>query len=178
MKNNAVYRKLELEDCTGDLLNGFNRYQEVKRCYRRENGVWVLREIAFVEQWDKDEKLSKISRLSDNIAKGGSVHGAFAGDLIGFSSVGNTLFGETREYLQMELLHVSYEFRGQGIGKELFFRVCDDARARGAKKLYISAGSSEETQGFYSSIGCVDAMKIEEELYAKEPFDRHMEFCL
>ncbi|HSP47281.1 MAG TPA: GNAT family N-acetyltransferase, partial [Clostridiaceae bacterium] len=55
---------------------------------------------------------------------------------------------------------------------------CEEARRMGAGKLYISSHSSEETQRFYESVGCVDAKEINPVLLAREPFDIQLEFDL
>ncbi len=48
----------------------------------------------------------------------------------------------------------------------------------GAKKLYISAHSSQETQAFYSSMGCIEAREYNKTLVAKEPYDCQLEYSL
>jgi N-acetylglutamate synthase-like GNAT family acetyltransferase len=75
-------------------------------------------------------------------------------------------------------MQVSYEYRHKGIGKKLFELCIKKAKEMGIKKIYISANSSEETQNFYLSAGCVDAEEIKKELFEKEPYDRHMEYIL
>ena len=60
----------------------------------------------------------------------------------------------------------------------MFRGICKEAEKLGAKKLYISSQSSEETQAFYKSVGCVEAMEINQKLYDEEPFDCHLEYCL
>jgi hypothetical protein len=57
-------------------------------------------------------------------------------------------------------------------------KACDDARARGVKKLYISAHSSQETQAFYRAMGCVEALEYNQRLSAEEPCDCQLEFAL
>ena len=52
------------------------------------------------------------------------------------------------------------------------------AKKTKAKKLYISANSSQESQAFYRAMGCVDAEEIIPELFEAEPFDVHMEYVL
>ena len=82
------------------------------------------------------------------------------------------------EYLQLSELNVSQPLRGQGIGRELFRLACEQARTRGAQKLYLSAHSAEETQAFYRAMGCVEAAWYHPELVALEPCDCQMEFLL
>ncbi len=64
------------------------------------------------------------------------------------------------------------------IGKKLFSIMCEEAKEKGAKKLYISAHSSEETQGFYKTLGCVEAKEYNSKLVAEEPCDCQLEYSL
>ncbi len=75
-------------------------------------------------------------------------------------------------------IHVSYEYRNKGVGKKLFTLCAKKAKSMGAKKLYISNHSSEESQFFYKNIGCIDAVEINQKLAKYEPYDRQMEFVL
>ena len=98
--------------------------------------------------------------------------------LAGFAAVTNEPFGPAEEYLQLSELNVSQPLRGQGIGRELFRLACEQARIRGAQKLYLSAHSAEETQAFYRAMGRVEAAWYHPELVALEPCDCQMEFLL
>jgi len=176
---NTIFKKLALEDCQPNLLAEFDRRQEVKRCWRREDGQWRLQDIAFVEDWEQARKRRESQNIATCTRCGGAVIGAFLdGRLIGFSGVIHELFGTNKAYAQLDMLHVSLPFRNQGIGKQLFHMACDQARLLGAKKLYISSHSAEETQAFYQAVGCRDADEIDPKLYEKEPLDRHLEFIL
>jgi ribosomal protein S18 acetylase RimI-like enzyme len=174
-------RELRLNDLFPDLLRHFNRYQEVKRCLRSENGKWVLKDIAFVEQWDEAIKKEIVADDFTNcINSGGAVWGVFdeKNELIAFASLLSDFFGSEGQYLQLMQIHTSYEYRSKGIGKILFQICVERAKGMGAKKLYISTHSSEESQLFYEKIGCVDAQEINKKLAEHEPYDRQMEFVL
>jgi ribosomal protein S18 acetylase RimI-like enzyme len=176
---NTIIKRLELNDCHPEMLAKFNRYQEIERCWRKENGEWVLKDIAFVEQWDASKKTKVITSFMNCIKSGGSVVSAFAGDsLVAFSSIENMLFGSKHEYVNLDMLHVSFEQRRNGLGRTLFNEACVEAKRMGAAKLYISANSSEESVAFYRVLGCCEAKEINTELYKKEPFDVHMEYRL
>ena len=139
----------------------------------------MLKDIAFTEQWNDEQKADKVDGLLRCIQQGGVVIGAFVDNsLIGFSSIPYGLFGSDNEYIQLEMLHVSYEFRGSGIGKALFYEICGYAKELGAKKLYITAHSAEETQAFYKSVGCIETVEVNQRLFEEEPFDCHLEYCL
>jgi predicted N-acetyltransferase YhbS len=74
----------------------------------------------------------------------------------------------------LDMLHVSSDFRGQGIGKKLFEIGIEEARKAGAEALYISACSSEETIAFYKKMGCTLTVNPIKEIVEKEPFDLQM----
>lgn len=80
--------------------------------------------------------------------------------------------------LQLKFLHVSHQSRKQGLGTKLFNMAVEKARALGARKLYISATSSENTINYYMRLGCVLAAEIDAELFTLEPEDIHLEFMI
>ena len=49
---------------------------------------------------------------------------------------------------------------------------------RRAKKLYISAHPSQETQAFYHTLGCVEAKEYNEEIAATDSGDCQLEYVL
>lgn len=175
----VIYRTLKAEEIDTELFSHFNRYQEVRKCWRKENGKWVLKEIPFTEQWGPEEYKFLVQCLSHTVAISGAVFGAFQSNrLIGFASVEPQFFGSKNEYLQLSSIHASCECRGLGVGKRLFNLAANKAKEMGAKKLYISSHSSEETQAFYKAMGCVEAIERNPELVQKEPYDCQLEFVL
>jgi ribosomal protein S18 acetylase RimI-like enzyme len=168
-----------LLDCTPELLARFSRYQEVKRCWRKEDAKWVLKDISYVGQWDEKKKQSVIVSLFSCIQNGGRVVGAFIGDtLVGFASIDAKLFGSQNQYVDLAMIHTSDGYRNKGIGRQLFNVACEHAKELNAKKLYISAHSAEDSMAFYRKIGCVDAIEINQELAEKEPCDCQLEYTL
>lgn len=173
------YKRLTADEIDLTLFNHFNRYQEVRRCFRKIDGAWVLKDVPFIEQWGEKDYADLVTQLRKTLSAGGAVVGAFEADrLIGFASVVNEFFGSNKDYLQLSNIHISYDFRGRGIGRKLFGLACETAKGLGAKKLYISAHSSEETQAFYHSAGCVEAVEYNQKLTEAEPCDCQMEFVL
>ncbi len=77
-------------------------------------------------------------------------------------------------YMILNMLHVSSDFRGQGIGKKLFEIGIEEARKAGAEALYISSCSSYETIAFYKKMGCILTNNPIKEIVEKEPFDLQM----
>lgn len=174
-----LYHELLKEQLTEALFADFNRYQEVKRCWRKDMGKWVLKDIAFVDNWTDEEKQFLVKCLRGTCESGGAVYGAsYNGILIGFASLESLFFGSAAQYLQLSSLHVSYPYRGRGIGRHLFDLICCRAAQMGAKKLYISSHSAEETQAFYRKMGCVEAGEYNQKLVDKEPCDCQIEYDL
>ncbi len=157
-------------------FRGFDRTQIVRRCWRKERGEWRLKDIAFEEHWGAADFAKLAEELRRIAREGGAVYAALdASRMTGFAAVRGRRFGSQSQYVQLAELYVSAESRGQGLGRALFARACEAARALGARKLYISAHSSEETQAFYHRMGCVEAREYEPTLTALEPCDCQME---
>lgn len=110
---------------------------------------------------------------------GGSVIGVYREhELIAFANVENVKFGTYSDYVELPYIHVSCEERGSGIGKKLFEICCEEAKLLGAKKLYVAAHPSVETQHFYKRMGCTLASEINLTIFNKEPLDLQMEYQL
>jgi ribosomal protein S18 acetylase RimI-like enzyme len=173
------YKRLHLSDLTPDLLKSFHRYQEIKKSWRKIDGEWVLIDNPFIADWTDEQKRYTVSAgLIPAVTSGGAVFAAYDADkVIGFSSLMGERIGLAAEYLQMDMLHVSAEYRHHGIGKTLFHLAVEAARELGAPKMYISASSSVESQAFYRAMGCVEAEETIPELY-DDSYDVHMEFAL
>ncbi|MDR2747907.1 MAG: GNAT family N-acetyltransferase [Treponema sp.] len=174
---NIEYKELGIDDIHSNILDYYNRYHEVKKCYRNENGKWVIKKIEYVEDWDKDKKENIIKDFSKIINNGGYIFGAYEDNkLIGFAVLVNKKFGSRKQYILLDNMQVSFGYRNRGIGKKLFELCVKRVKETGIEKIYISAHTAEETQAFYLNIGCIDTEEINRELAEKEPYDRQMEY--
>lgn len=170
------YRELAEQEIERDLFRDFVRYQNVTKCWRKEEGVWLIKDAPFVDDWSEEDYHFLVSCLKHTVATGGFVYAYFRdGILKGFTSVESGVFGGEQRYMDLSCIHVSEELRGQGIGKVLFQAAKDWARKQGAEKLYISAHSAVETQTFYKAMGCVEAQWYCQAHVEKEPFDCQLE---
>lgn len=173
------YKELLLKDLHPNVLNKFNRYQETNVVWFKDKDEYKLKHDHFVEEWNEEKKREVVLSLQHCIKSGGMVVGAFYGEhLIGFANVEGVFFGTERQYLELPYIHISNEYRNYGIGKKLFELCCQKAKLKGAKKLYIAAHPSEETQHFYRAVGCTYAEEINEDILAKEPLDIQLEKSL
>ena len=170
------YRMLSADEMNRELFRNFVRHQVVTKCWRKENGEWNIKEVPFIDDWSEENYETLVSCLKNTILTGGFVYGAFLDDMLkGFVSVESTLFGGELKYLDLSSIHVSEEKRGQGIGKHLFLAAKEWAKKNGAKRLYISAHSSVESQAFYQAMGCVEAEQYCRKHVEEEPCDCQLE---
>lgn len=148
------YRSLTESEINRDLFSHFIRHQRVVKCWRRDNGEWVMKDAPFIDDWSEADYKTLVSCLKNTVATGGYVYAAFCDcALKGFVSVEPELFGGKHKYLDLSSIHVSEDMRGQGIGTALFLASKTWAKAHGAEKLYISAHSAVESQAFYHKMG-------------------------
>lgn len=160
-------------------LDHFIRHQEVTHCWRNVEGEWKLLPIAFTENWDLSQCRRNAKNISDNLEQDIIGFSAFSdGTVVGYLTIGKSLFGSRKQYVQLVEFEVSKNFRGKKIGKELFKLGCDAAKSLNAEKLYISAHSSKESQAAYKALGCVHATEIDSKLAEEEPCDVQLEYNL
>ena len=172
--------KPTLDELTPGLLDGFQRYQEVNQVWRVVDAWKVLVACAYTEDWDKSQ-LERVVReqLAPCLEEGGAVWIARRdGRPVAFAALLSRFFGSHNQYLELRQLQVSRDYRGFGLGQKLFNLVCEEARTRGAGKLYISAHSALASQQFYTRIGCTDAEETNAVLVEREPYDIQMEYQL
>lgn len=171
--------KLGQENLNVHSLDHFIRHQVVTECWRRVDGQWGLYPIAFTEDWDLEKLRANAQALVDGLEAGMLGFGAFDGDqLVGYITLGAQALGSRGQYRQVVDFQVSQEHRGMGVGRQLFTRLCSEAKSMGIPKLYISAHSSKESQAAYRKLGCVHAEEIIPAIAEEEPCDVQMEYPL
>lgn len=150
-------------------LDNYVRTQEVKKVYRRQGEEYVLVEMPYVEDWSLEKKRSV---AKDICSKEYISYIALDDDkVVGFIGLKKQLVGD---YMILDMMHTSAEYRGKGLGRKLFELGKDAARKAGAKALYISACSSEETIAFYKAMGAVVTKDTIKEIEEDEPCDLQM----
>lgn len=119
-----------------------------------------------------------LRRFREALENGGTAFGCFDRDkLIGYAVMNGNIFGQ-QGYILLDQLFVSNTYRGKGIGKRLFTLCAEQARQLGARKLYLCAGSAENTIAFYHKLGCAPAVEPDEDLAAEDPYDIQLEYAL
>ena len=178
--NTITYLFLTEKNFHDNSLDFFLRHQDVKECWRKNShNEYVLVPHRYVEDWDLNKRKEVAREILNIIAGKGFAYGAFyEGKVVGYILVSNEFFGNSNQYTELLLYHVSEPYRRCGIGKELFKLACKTAKEAGAKKLYISAHSSKESQAAYRKLGCIEATEINQVRVENEPYDIQMEFVL
>src|SRR5512133_3632365 len=102
VETDLVYRVFIQADLCDSLLDGFERRQEVKRCWRTIEGQMQLMDVPFVDDWDQAQRQEVIIALRETMRQDGLVFGAFLnGALKGFVSVSPVAFGSEGQYLDL-----------------------------------------------------------------------------
>ncbi len=173
-----TFTKITNENFFETSLDNFVRHQKVTECWGKSDGEYKLFSVDFTEDWD-GKKLRSIAKDLLQIIKNGFGYIALDKEnVVGFAAVDSTLLGNNNEYLELTDFQVSKNYRGQGIGKQLLHLITKEAKQTGAKKLYISAHPSKESQAAYRALGCVNATWIYEKKAEEEPYDIQMEYVL
>lgn len=175
---NITYRKLTVEEC--ECIKEMDASQYIGKAWRIIDGKRKLVEINYQDpDWPNGYEYH-YNNLKGTILSGGSAIGAFDSNnkLLGFTTINREFFGEKYNHVLLDQLFITLEYRSKGIGKKLFMLSADVAREWDADKIYICAGSAEETIAFYFAIGCKEAVEINKELYESDPRDYQLEFSL
>ena len=174
-----TYQWLLKGKLSADLLDEFERWQEVRECWRKNGSEMKLVPLRYIQDWDLEKRRMVAADLIKLVENGGIACGAFLGSrLIGFASVDKKIFGDHRKYAELKMLQVSRPYRSRGIGRKLLRFISEESRCWGIDSIYISAHSSKESQAFYRAVGCIPASEVNAEIAANEPFDCQMELEL
>ncbi len=151
----------------------------IKNVWRNIDGALALTEINWTD-YELPNGLSwHLKRFKETVVSGGYAVGCFDGGvLVGYGTLNKEPFGEKSKYLLLDQLFVSKDYRNRSIGKQLVALCAERARFLGADKLYICAGSSEDTIAFYKKVGCVNAAEVNGELLDADPNDIQLELRL
>lgn len=152
-----------------DSLDHYQRKQEVKKVYRKQDGAYTLVDCVYTEEWDAEKRHSVAKTISGDDYL---TYLALDEDrVVGFIGLQKQLEGL---YMILDMMQVSAEYRGLGIGRRLLCKGKEVARKAGAEALYVSACSSEETIAFYKAMGCRLTDFPIKRIADDEPYDLQM----
>ena len=172
---NIEYRQLVANEY--DLIRGINPSRFIKRVWRKVNGVKQWIDINWKDDNYPNGYEHHCTALKATFEGGGFAIGAFDDDwLVGFCSVKRDVFGKKFKYVLLDQIFISNAYQGCGIGKDLFRLSVEKVKQWDVDKVYICAGSSEDTLAFYSSMGCIDAEEVNQQLYEIDDNDVQLEY--
>jgi predicted N-acetyltransferase YhbS len=173
-----IYRDLSKEEV--DRFEEIDRTEVITHIYYMRGGKMVLEEELWeLTDWSAGDKPEIRMKLHSCMDSGGSSWGAFDGDrLVGIASLDGRWYGSSGDTLDMYFLHVSNGYRHQGIGRRLFNMARDEARAMGARRMFVSGLPSLNTIRFYMAMGLDLAKEVDPVLFAREPEDIHLDMDL
>ena len=171
-----IYRNLLIGNCS--YIRDIDASQYIGNAWREINGERKLVKIDYKDESWPNGYDYHLNSLKKTIQDGGSAIGAFDDNnkLIGFATINKEVFGKVNKYVLLDQLFVTLDQRGKGIGKKLFMLSVKVAKEWNMDKIYICAGSAEETVAFYFAIGCTTAEEINKELYESDPRDFQLEY--
>ena len=169
----------QLDTSALERIADIDRSEHVTGAYVRRNGHLELERVDWqVPAWftEGDGKHSVQGHIADWRPFLEDLGGVMFGAMYGRRLVGFAIYRPRLEpdMAQLAVLHVSREYRRQGLGAVLTEQVAMLALADGARRLYVSATPSEGTVEFYRNQGFHPADEPHPELFALEPEDIHM----
>lgn len=171
-----MIKQLRSTDIENSMLDTFNRSQVTQNVLVNKSGDLLQKEDRFQDEWTFRQKREIVEHFRHVLNLGGAVVVAKSElTIVGFSVIEPGEFGQTFCYRELSYIHVTSEYRGKGIGRQLFEKTRNVARELGADKLYIGSHPSVETQRFYSEMGCVLAKEINQSIYHRETRDIQLE---
>ena len=179
VKEMLEYRKLKLYEA--DRIAEIDATHYIKNVWRlnEETGEYGLVEINWTDTELPNGFGWHLNRFKETLKHGGTAFGCFERDaLIGYATVDREIIGKQEKYVLLDQLFVSQDKRRKGIGKELFKMCAKQAAEYGAEKLFLCAGSSENTIAFYKKLGCMLAAERNQRLYEEDPRDIQLEYHL
>jgi len=172
------FREMNIDEC--DKMKDIDPQHYIKNAWRLVDGKRQLVEIDYHEKSWPDGYERYYNELIEILKNDGVAFGAFNSEekLLGIATLKKQHFGKSAKYVLLDSMFVTYEKRGLGIGKDLFNLCVEKCKKWKMDKIYICAGSAEDTIAFYRRQGCVDAIEINEALYAEDPRDMQLEYSV
>jgi GNAT superfamily N-acetyltransferase len=163
----VIYRGIEYAEFARK-VHDIDRSESRSGSYTLDGaGSLVLdRTLDTISDWTDERRAMHSERVRTCVERGGIICGAFDlqpdgyQTLVGAAVLDGEWMGAAHDTLDMYFLFASRNLRDAGVGGALLERVSDEARARGAKQLYISAANGQRTVDFYMRRGAVLATEI------------------
>jgi ribosomal protein S18 acetylase RimI-like enzyme len=158
-------------------LAEIDRTEEIPQAYVVRDGELVLQDVRWrADPWPLEGEYYSIQHyvewLTPILDNGAVLLGALDGEKLAGLAVLDCKLTETMA--QLTFLHVSREYRSQGVGKALTQEMFRLARKYGATHIYVSSIPTKNSVDFYRNQGFRLTKTPHPELFALEPEDIHM----
>jgi GNAT superfamily N-acetyltransferase len=176
-------RAIEIREfAAGDVvaIAEIDRSEFIDGQYRVEGGALSLVRVEIDSLgWSPADVAAYVARARGALEAGGRGMAAWAGDrLVGVATLHAAGVGGDPSLLLLDMLYVSRESRGHGIGRALLERIAAVAHELGATALYISATPTRTTVEAYLHMGAVVVDEPDAALFELEPDDIHLRLDL
>lgn len=171
------FKVLSLNEC--NLISNINRRESIFNIWEIKNQKWIFKYSHFeIFDWEGSEQ-RQINTLKAIIKDGGKIFSAFDDDkLIGYAALERRLFGPQKEYLKMESIFISSDYRKNLIASTLLSFCEIQARCWKAKKLYIVSDNSENCVKFFMANNSCLVKHPKYELSTTDHTNIHLEIDL
>lgn len=169
-------RQMQAEDCKQMIQIDASHY--IKKAWRTVEGKLKLIDIDYLDNtWPNGYETHYQNALLS--VKNGFVLGAYEHEnLVGFLCITPMKKWHSYDYVLLDQLFISKQYRGKGIGTKLFNEACEKLKLWSIDRVFICAGSAEETITFYKSLGCVEVIEKHSALYEEDPRDIQLEYII
>lgn len=150
----------------------------IRNAWRRNptTGEHELTEIDWTDEGLPNGAEWHLDHFRNTIRGGGKAFGCFDGDaLVGYATIDSDGFGRESGYVLLDQLYVARLYRNKGIGRKLVGLCAEQARSSGADRMFVCAGSSEDTVAFYRRLGFGPATEMDGHLPEEDPNDMRFE---
>lgn len=166
-------------DLDSGFFKRFDPSHFVMKKWYNVGGEWRVAIANEKYGWEPSGRRAALEHLKTKLYSGAYIIGARSknGKTVGYGVLEAGFGGRRARYVNLSEMLVDSDWRGLGIGTQLFNRICEHARLRGAERLFVSVFPATDTVSFFKSLGCTDAEETIPE-FVRTNDDMLMEYVL
>ena len=118
VKEMITYRTLTENEICHDLFRHFIRHQVVTKCWRRNNGEWVIRYDPFIDEWTEEEYQELIVDLQETL----DLTNIHVSEDQRNCGIGKALFGAAKAWAKEHAAEKLYISAHSAVESQAFYR--------------------------------------------------------